>query len=134
MKRYDNVAGGYITPQEKSDTIEYTYYKNNIRQYAPSYTQFYDKPQKNIKRCKICVDRYDNGKILTMMARQHKAIKEQVIEYYIDVKNGVVRKLKEQVRYCANHHIKLVLNSSNYYKGTKSMALKKLKSEIKKAQ
>lgn len=123
MKNYNNVAGGYITPQEKSDAIEYTYYKNNIRQYAPSYTQFYDKPQKNVKRCKICVDRYDNGKILTMMARQHKAIKETPIYYYIDLKTGTIDKLKVYL----HHHKNATLNNKNVFYGTKTQAIKQLK-------
>ena len=105
-----------------------------LRKNAPSYTIYYDNIQRNIKRCKICVDSWDNAKILSSMVHLHKAKKEQTCEYYIDVKNGVVRKLKEHIRYCTNHNIKLVLNEDNYYKGSKSMALKKLDRELKKAQ
>ena len=102
-----------------------------IRKNAPQYTIYYNRPQKSKKRCLICVDSFTNGKILHTMATQHKAIKEQVCEYFIDLEHGTIRKLKEHVRYCTNHNIKLVLNKDNYYKGTKSMALKKLNNLLK---
>jgi hypothetical protein len=122
MKKYNNVAGGYITPQEKSDTIEYKYYKNNIRTHAPRYTQYYDAPQKNIKRCKIVVDSWYQGKTLSMMARQHKAIKETPIYYYIDLETGTIDKLKVYL----HHHKNTTLNNNNVFYGTKTQAQKRL--------
>ena len=113
-------AGEYITPQEKCDNKEYKYYKNNIRKHAPSYTQYYDKPQKNIKRCKIVVDSWENGKTLSTMAHYHHTIKEQAIYYYIDIENGEIIKLKEYI----NKHKKI--DSKYVYHGTKTQAQKRL--------
>ena len=102
-----------------------------IRTSAPQYTQYWDAPQKNIKRCKICVDSWDKGKVLSMMAWQHKAIKERTCMYYLDVTSGVVRKLKEVVRYYNKHN--LTINTSLVFKGTKSQAIKKLNKLLKSA-
>lgn len=49
---------------------------------------------------------------------------EQRIYYYLDIKTGIVRKLKEVVRYYKKHN--LVIDSKLVYYGTKSKATKKL--------
>jgi len=93
-----------------------------IRTYAPSYTQYYDKPQKNIKRCKICIDKWDNAKLLTNMAHAHKTMKETSTYYYLDIERGIVDKLKVYL----HHHKNAKLNNDNVYFGTKTQAQKKL--------
>ena len=99
-----------------------------IRTSSPKYCQYYDKPQKNIKRCKIIVDSWDAGKIHKTMLL-HKTRKEQVTFYYLDIKSGIVRKLKEVVRYYNKRGLKL--DTSLVYKGTKSQATKKLDNLMK---
>lgn len=94
-----------------------------IRASSPKYCQYYDKPQKNIKRCKIIVDSWDAGKIHKTMLL-HKTRKEQVAFYYLDIESGIVRKLKEVVRYYNRKGLKI--DTSLVYKGTKSQAIKKL--------
>ena len=101
----------------------------SIRKSSPKYTQYWDAPQKNIKRCKICVDSWDAGKIYKTMEMLHKTRKEQVTLYYLDTKNGLVRKLKEVVRYYNRHGLKL--DTSLVYKGTKTQAQKKLDNLMK---
>lgn len=93
-----------------------------IRVHAPKYTQYYNAPQRKTKRCKICVDSWDNGKILKTMASNHKAIKETSIYYYIDVENGNVDKLKVYL----HHHKDTQLDYNNVFYGTKTQALKRL--------
>lgn len=109
------------------------YEKTNVRQLSidnlpPRKTAHqnvinYDKPQRNIKRCKICVDIWDNAKILRTMENRYSP-NEQPCYYYLDIKNGKVRKLKEVVRYYKKHG--LVINSELVYHGKKSIAIKKL--------
>lgn len=101
-----------------------------IRTSAPKYTQYWDNSQRNIKRCKIVVDSWDKGKILTSMYYNHKATKEITTDYYLDLENGLVRKLKEVIRYYNKHN--LTINYNLVYRGTKSMATKKLENELKK--
>ena len=84
---------------------------------------YYDRPQKNVKRCKICVDVWDNAKILRTMENRYSP-NEQPCGYYLDVKNKQVRKLKEVVRYYKKHN--LIINSELVYYGKKSVAIKKL--------
>ena len=92
-----------------------------VRTYAPRYCQYYDAPQRNAKRCKICVDAWDNGKIKRAMLN-HKAIKETPIYYYLDVENGNVDKLRTYL----HHHKDAKLNDENVFYGTKSQAIKRL--------
>ena len=92
----------------------------SIRKSSPKYTQYYDKPQRNFKRCKIVVDSWESGKIHKTMEMLHKTRKEETCLYYIDVANGKVWKLKEYL------NKNKTITSANVYKGTKSQALKRL--------
>ena len=93
-----------------------------IRTSSPKYCQYYDKPQKNIKRCKIIVDAWESGKIHKTMT-QHRAIKETPIYYYLDVESGKIDKLRAYL----HHHKNAKLNNSNVFYGTKTQAIKRLK-------
>ena len=95
----------------------------SIRKSAPSYTQYYDKPQKNIKRCKIVVDSWYQGKTLSMMAHQHKTSKEVSTYYYLDTKNNKVVKLRE---YLNTRKDNTPLDTRYVYHGTKTQAQKRL--------
>ena len=105
---------------------------NNIKQYnidkLPARTHahdnviYYDGAQRGCK-CKVCVDIWDNAKILRTMERRYSP-NEQPCYYYLDIKSGVVRKLKEVVRYYKKHN--LTINSDLVYYGKKSIAIKKL--------
>ena len=94
-----------------------------IRKNAPSYTQYYDKPQHNVKRCKICIYSWDNGKILSNMAHLHKAKKEVPIYYYIDIEREKVVKLRE---YLNTRKDNTPLDTRYVYYGTKTQAQKRL--------
>lgn len=121
MSIYDR--NGYNLKQLQIDSLP-------IRRTAHKNVMYYDKPQRNNKRCKICVDAFDNAKILRTMENKYSP-NEQVTYYYLDVASGIVRKLKEYTRYANKHN--LSIDSNLVYKGRKSVAIRKLNKLLENA-
>ena len=73
----------------------------------------------------IVLDRNDLSKCDKTMQLLSNYSNEQPSDYYLDIKSGKVRKLKEVVRYYKKHN--LTIEYDLIYHGRKSQAIKKLK-------
>jgi hypothetical protein len=104
---------------------EYSIDKLNLRKQPKKDRLFFTSPSgKKCKSMHIVLDRNDLSKSYKTMQLLCNYSNEQPIDYYLDIKNGIVRKLKEVVRYYKKHN--LTLDYNLIYHGKKSQAIKRL--------
>lgn len=104
---------------------EYSIDRLNLRKQPKKDRLFFTSASS--RKCKamhITLDRNDLSKSYKTMQLLSNYSNEQPCYYYLDTKTGIVRKLKEVVRYYKKHG--LIIDSELVYHGKKSQAIKKL--------
>lgn len=119
----------------KTRQANYLSIYHNYTQYSIDKLQLRKPPKKtrpyftksSSKKCKalhIVLDKNDLSKSIKTMYMLCNNKNEVAIDYYLDIENGVVRKLKDVTRYYRKHN--LTLDYNLIYHGTKSKATRKL--------
>lgn len=120
----------YKTKQNNFLSIYYNYKEYSIdrlklrKQPRKSRPYFTSPASSKCSAMHIILDRNDYSKSIRTMYMLCNNSNEVAIDYYLDTKNGKVRKLKEVVRYYKKHN--LTLDYKLIYHGKKSNAIKKL--------